>query len=151
MREAIQSDYLGPVPKFTTDEFKRIFPISMLHYCWICNIMCHDALFRDGYDPICHRKISVDTLNLMALKCYGYGVSANSFCNYFQMGESTGIECTMNVAHVILGGKLREKIFRPMGPAHLQGPGTSSVLHPLPWENSTVAYSIQGEKEPQQK
>jgi hypothetical protein len=88
--ESISADYLGPLPRFNADEFKRMFRVSRANYERIRNALCRsDPFFRDSYDAHRRRSICVDAKILIALKYICYGTAINSFRDYFQMGEST--------------------------------------------------------------
>jgi len=54
------------------------------------NHLCESTtFFLKGYDAAKRRKIFTDTKILILMKCLAYGSSVISFCDYFQLGEST--------------------------------------------------------------
>ena len=59
--QCINDDYLGPSPRFSLDDFKRMFRVSRVMYNEIRYILCAaDPFFRDGFDARKKKKISVD-------------------------------------------------------------------------------------------
>jgi len=83
-------DYLGPLPTFNEDGFKRMFRISRRNYENLRTLLCaRDPFFRDTFDATRRRSISIDAKMLIALKYMSYGTAINAFRDYFQMGEST--------------------------------------------------------------
>jgi hypothetical protein len=87
---SIQSDYLGPSPKFSMDDFKRMFRKSRVMYNDIRNILCAtDPFFRDGFDITGRKKISMDAKLMIAIKVVAYGSCENSFRDYYQLEDST--------------------------------------------------------------
>jgi hypothetical protein len=50
-RHCIMDDYLGDLPRFSLDDFKRIFRISCHRYEEICSYLCRtDSFFQAGYN-----------------------------------------------------------------------------------------------------
>ena len=50
-QQCIMDDYLGPVPKFNEDGFKRMFRVSRRNYDMIRAKLClSDPFFRDSFD-----------------------------------------------------------------------------------------------------
>jgi hypothetical protein len=89
-RQSIADDYLGPLPTFNEDGFKRMFRISRRNYENLRTLLCaRDPFFRDTFDATRRRSISIDAKMLIALKYMSYGTAINAFRDYFQMGEST--------------------------------------------------------------
>ena len=115
----IEEDYLGAVPKFSMDDFKRIFRVSRSVYNSIRNHLCESVpFFLDGYDATKRQKICTDAKILIALKCLAYGSSVNSFRDYFQLGESTARLCVEKFTHGIVDDEqFRQLYFRSMTPS----------------------------------
>ena len=118
-RQCIAEDYLGNVPRFNHDGFKRVFRVSHQKYDEIHNILCNsDPFFSDTMDARNHRSISIDAKILISLKYISYGTAINAFRDYFQMGESTSWLCVRHFAHGVLAcDALRNKYFRKMSQA----------------------------------
>jgi len=99
--ESIMDDYLGPIPRFNSDDVKRMLRISRANYDMICNILCNaDPFFHDAYDAQNCRSICVDAKILTSLKYICYGTAINSFRDYFQMGGSISWLC---LKHIVEG------------------------------------------------
>jgi hypothetical protein len=118
-QQCIMDDYLGPVPKFNEDGFKRMFRVSRRNYDMIRAKLClSDPFFRDSFDARRRRSISIDAKILMALKYISYGAAINAFRDYFQMGESTSRLCVSHFVHGVLScDDIRNKYFRKMSTA----------------------------------
>jgi len=85
---------LAPVPNFNGKRFKCMFQISKTVYKIIHAAVQTHSFFRTKEFDCCGRvTIGLDVKILMALKVNAYGVAANSFCNYYQMGESMARKC----------------------------------------------------------
>jgi len=88
------NDYLSPYPLFDDKHFQQIFlhKQSNLRYD---KDGCSDASFfaKHDYDCCGQETVGLDCKLLMALKANAYGVAANAFHDYFQMGESTACKC----------------------------------------------------------
>ena len=79
-------DYLGDLPRFSLDDFKRIFRISCHRYEEIRSYLCRtDSFFQAGYDAYKRQKVSADAKILITLKYLAYGCSINSFHDYIQI------------------------------------------------------------------
>jgi hypothetical protein len=115
----IMEDYLGAVPKFNEDGFKRMFRVSRRNYDMIRAKLCQlDPFFRDSFDARRRQSISIDAKILMALKYISYGAAINAFRDYFQMGESTSRLCVSHFVRGVLScNDIRNKYFRPMSSA----------------------------------
>jgi hypothetical protein len=114
----IMDDYLGEMPKFTEDGFKRMFRISRQNYEMIRMKLCLlDPFFRPSVDCRRRESISTDAKILVALKYLAYGSAINAFRDYFQMGEST---CRLCISHFVRGilscDDIRSKYLRKMSP-----------------------------------
>ena len=118
-RQSIADDYLGPLPTFNKDGFKRMFRISRRNYENLRTLLCaRDPFFRDTFDATRRRSISIDAKMLIALKYMSYGTAINAFRDYFQMGESTSRLCLRHfVSGVLHCNAIREKYFRTMSAA----------------------------------
>jgi len=52
---------------------------------------------------------------LYGLKIIAFSVSPGAFCDYFQMGEMTGLLCLKKLVAIVSGSnELREQFFRKM-------------------------------------
>jgi len=101
-RHCIMDDYLGDLPRFSLDDFKRFFRISRHRYEEIRSYLCRtDSFFQAGYDAYKRQKVSADAKILITLKYLAYGCSINSFRDYFQMGESTAMMCVKRVTKLM--------------------------------------------------
>jgi len=101
-RHCIMDDYLGDLPRFSLEDFKRIFRISRHCYEEIRSYLCRtDSFFQAGYDAYKRQKVSADAKILITLKYLAYGCSINSFHDYFQMGESTAMMCVKKVTKLM--------------------------------------------------
>ena len=118
-QQCIMEDYLGPVPKFNEDGFKRMFRVSHQNYDIIRAKLCpSDTFFRDAFDARKRRSISIDAKILMALKYISYGAAINAFRDYFQMSESTSRLCVSHFVRGVLScDDIRNKYFRKMSAA----------------------------------
>ncbi len=152
---SIQSDYLGPSPRFSMDDFKRMFRMSRVMYNDIRNILCAtDPFFRDGFDITGRKKISTDAKLMIAIKVLAYGSCANSFRDYYQLGDSTA---RLAVKHFTAGiasdHSLQETFLRSMSPSdakrvesmHYEQHGVRGIAGSLdcshvPWVNCPVAH-----------
>ncbi len=56
-------------------------------------IWLHPFFKKGNVDCCGWETIGLDVKLLMALKVNAYGIAANAFCDYFQMGESTACKC----------------------------------------------------------
>jgi len=91
---AVQKDYLGPVPIFDDKQFKRIFCVSKAVYETIRAAVRTYPFFSTNETDCCGQPtIGLDVKILMALEVNAYGVAANAFRDYYQMGESTAHKC----------------------------------------------------------
>jgi len=69
-------------------------------------------LFLNTGRECCGREaIDLDVKILMSLRMNAYGVAANAFCDYFQMGESTACKCCKCFNEAILQCKERMSIY----------------------------------------
>ncbi len=76
--QCIQEGYLGAVPRFNQDDFKRMFRVSRQNYEKIRNILCQsDCFFSDTYDARKHCSISIDAKIMILLKYLAYGTAIN--------------------------------------------------------------------------
>ncbi len=118
-RQCIEEDYLGAVPRFCNDDFKRMFRISRANYDRLRAVLCAaDPFFRDRYDATKRMSISIDAKILIALKYMAYGTAINAFRDYFQMVESTSRLCLRHfVKGVLHCDNIRGKYFRSMSPS----------------------------------
>ncbi len=109
-------DYLGSIPRFNQDSFKRISPVSWRNYDQIRQLECeHNSFFHDSIDCTLQRSICVDAKVHIALKYLAHSTTINAFCDYFQMGESTAHLCVTNCVTTLLHCKvLTEKYLRKM-------------------------------------
>jgi hypothetical protein len=149
----IMADYLGILPRFCLDDFKRIFRVSRSTYEELKNIVCAtNVFFRERLDAANRLSISTDAKLLIALKYLAYGTCVNAFRDYFQMGESTAMA---SVKHFIkaVRSELCSKFFHPMSPAdakrveelHHKQHGVRGMIGSLDcshfvWGNCPVAY-----------
>jgi hypothetical protein len=119
-QQCIMDDYLGPVPKFNEDGFKRMFHVSHRNYDMIRAKLClSDRFFRDSFDARRRRSISIDAKILMALKYISYGAAINAFRDNFQMGESTSRLCVSHFVHGVFScNDIHNKYFRKMSTAN---------------------------------
>jgi hypothetical protein len=93
-RCSIMADYLGELPRFSPDDFKRIFRVSRSSYHEFHSILCAGSVFfRERVDATYREAISTDAKILISLKYLAHGTSVNAFQGYFQLGESTAMEC----------------------------------------------------------
>jgi hypothetical protein len=118
-RQCTADDYLGAVPKFNADEFKRMFHVSWNNYERIRIFLCgFDPFFRDSYDATRRRSISIDAKVLISLKYRSYGTSINAFRDYFQICESTSWLCLHHFVKGVLScDEIQMKYFRTMSPS----------------------------------
>jgi len=118
-KQCIMDDYLGPMPNFNDDGFKRMFRVSRRTYELIRAKLCLVDLFlRDSYDAKRQASISVDAKILIALKYVSYGTAINACRDYFQMGESTSRLCVSHFVRGILScDYIRNKYFQKMSPS----------------------------------
>jgi hypothetical protein len=87
------ADYFGELPRFSPDDFKRIFRISRSRYHELRNILCAgNVFFRERVDATYREAISTDAKMLISLKYLAYGTSVNDFQDYFHLGESAAME-----------------------------------------------------------
>lgn len=105
-RQSVISDWVGAVPIFDDKQFDRMFRITKTIYERIRNAALSpasgaDSFFHERVDCTGRRAISTDCKILMGLKVMAYGVAANAFRDYFQMGESTALLCCLQLARVI--------------------------------------------------
>jgi hypothetical protein len=163
-KRCIMDDYLGNLPRFSLDDFKRMFRVSRQCYNDLQNYLCMTQFFfRDGYDSFHREKISADARILMALKYLAYGCSVNSFRDYFQLGESTAMKCVKEFTMAIGTSKdFRSRYLPEMTPAdakriealHHFHHGVRRMIGSLDcshfvWGNCPVAYhgQFQGKEE----
>jgi len=157
-RSCIMADYLGSLPRFSPDDFKRIFRVSRSSYQELRNILCtENVFFRERVDAANREPISTDAKILISLKYLAYGTSVNAFRDYFQLGESTAMECVKQFIHGIHHSKeLNSKFFNLMSPAdakriealHYKEHGVRGMVGSLDcshfqWGNCPVAYQGQ--------
>jgi len=108
----ILQDYLGPSPSFGVDDFKRIFRVSRSSYEDLKSFLCERLhFFREGLDVTRRVRVGTDAKLLIALKYLAYGCSVNSFRDYFQIGESTAMECVKRFVHAIADSPFQKKYF----------------------------------------
>jgi hypothetical protein len=153
--QCINDDYLGPSPRFSLDDFKRMFRVSRVMYNEIRNILCAaDPFFRDGFDATKKKKILVDAKIMIAIKVLAYGSCVNSFRDYYQLGQTTALLAVQHFTTIIAcSGNLRAKFLRSMSPSdakrveamhfHQHGvrgmAGSLDCSHVL-WKNCPVAH-----------
>jgi hypothetical protein len=118
-QRAEHDDYLGPSPRFSLDDFKRMFRVSRVMYNDIRNILsAAEPFFRDGFDVMKKKKISVDAKIMIAIKVLVYGSCVNSFHDYYQLGQTTAL---LSVQHFTSGiacsGTLCDKFLHSMSPS----------------------------------
>jgi hypothetical protein len=76
----IMANYLGILPRFCLDDFKRIFRVSRSTYEELKNIVCAtNVFFRERLDAANRKSISTDAKLLIALKYLAYGTCMNAF------------------------------------------------------------------------
>jgi len=154
----VQQDYLGPHPLFNDRQFERVFRVSrsVTDYL-LTRLPAINPFFRTSFDAAKRRSIYPEVKLLAALKIMGYGVAGLTFCDYFQMGESTALLCVMELAATIVHDKeIRTTYMRKMNPAdarrvealHRQEhrvPGLIGYLDcmHISWKNCPMAYQGQ--------
>jgi hypothetical protein len=163
-RHCIMDDYLGDLPRFSLDDFKRIFRISRHRYEEIRSYLCRtDSFFQAGYDAYKRQKVSADAKILITLKYLAYGCSINSFRDYFQMGESTAMMCVKKVTKLMSSStEFRSRFLPAITPAdakqlealHHKQHGVRGMIGSLDcshfvWANCPVAFhgQFQGKEE----
>jgi len=67
--------------------------VSKAIYKTIRSAVLKHNFSKKEFDCCGRETIGVSLKLLMALKVNMYGVAANAFCNYFQMGKSTACKC----------------------------------------------------------
>jgi len=91
-KAAVWKDYPCPYPLFDNKQFQQIFVESanQSSYKMIRSaVQLHPFFNKDNIDCCGGQEtIGLDVKLLIALKVNAYGIAANAFCNYFQMGES---------------------------------------------------------------
>jgi Plant transposon protein len=157
-RLAVQEDYYGPNPHFDDRQFQRCFRITRQHADLILNeIASSDPFFRQRYDATGIPTICPKVKMLMGLKQLAYGVSNNAFNDYFQMGDSTGIECFKKLVKGIhQSTTFRDTYMRVMTRSdakrvcqvHLDNHGVDGMIGSLDcmhigWKNCPVAWQGQ--------
>ncbi len=111
-KRCIEQDYLGALPSFGIDDFKRIFRVSRANYDRLSNYLCAtQPFFSDGFEITNRERISSDAKILISLKYLAYGCSVNAFRDYFQLGESTAMLCVKTFIKSISSSQFREKYF----------------------------------------
>ena len=102
VKRCSQQDYLGPSPIFNNHKFQQIFHISQGMYDCITNeIKDHEFCDVGDYDVTGHPTTCTDTKMLISWNHLGYGCAADSWIDYFQMGESTGCFCVETLCKCI--------------------------------------------------
>jgi Plant transposon protein len=114
----VNRDYfnIDPCPIFNDRQFERFFRISRERADYCLQRLAHrDPFFTHTQDALGNPSIDPKVKLLMALKCLGYGVSPSAFQDYFQMGESTGIECIKRFCRgVVEDDEIKNKYLRKM-------------------------------------
>jgi hypothetical protein len=110
--------------------------------------------FRDDFDAMKKKKISVDAKIMIAIKVLAYGSCVNSFRDYYQLGQTTALLAVQHYTTIIACSvNLYAKFLRSMSPSdakhvkamhfHQHGvrdmAGSLDCSHVL-WKNCPVAH-----------
>ena len=87
---SVKLDYLRDDSRYDDKQFERHFRItaSIFEYIFRC-LAVNNKYWRDGKDCMKRPKIKPEVKLLAALKVISCGVLFGTFCDYFQMVEST--------------------------------------------------------------
>ena len=93
--DALQEDYLEPVPRFRDNQFDRAFGVSRSRYEAIRSDFGHEGkrFFVLSSDGLGREIASMDARILIALKTLRYGVACHCFADYFQMSQQLCRDC----------------------------------------------------------
>ena len=153
--EAVQEDFLGPTPIFDDKQFQTIFRVTKKVFAMILECVREQEFFN--VRPVnCAGtpSLSPESKVLMGLKMMAYGVSANAFRDYYQMGKSTALLCYNKLAQAMLKSDyLRDYYLREMSASdarrvsemHREVHGIPGMIGSLDcmhvaWKNCPVAY-----------
>ena len=91
------SNYLRDDTRFDDKQLERHFQItpSIFEYIFWCLAM-NSKYWCDGKDCTKRPKNKPEVKLLVALKVISYGILFGTFCDYFQMGESTVRQAVSN-------------------------------------------------------